>query len=128
MNGNGFGFNRYPQRPSVQPQQVGNALAALGALKRAQAAPPTAAPTPGGPQFGAVPSSSFMQAPPAAGTPEGSPALKMAVAEALSRRNSGGDSRGQQGLPGNPFNIVQLARMGLSQPEIQLLQMSGGVR
>lgn len=128
MNGNGFGFNRYPQRPSVNPQQVGDALAALGAMKRQQAMPPSPAPTPGGPAFGAVPSSSFSAAPPAAGTPEGSPALKMAVAEALARVHSGGADRGQQGLPGNPFNIVQLARMGLSQPEIQLLQMSGGVR
>lgn len=129
MNGNLVGFNKYPQRPSVRPMDVGNALAALGAMKRLQqAAPPTSAPTPGGPPFGAVPSSAVQENLPQAGTPEGSPAIKMAVAEALARKNSGGASRGQQGLPGNPYNVVQLARMGLSPTEIELLQMSGGSR
>ena len=128
MNGNGFGFPQYPQRQSVEPHVVGDALAALGQQKRMQAMAASPAPTPGGPAFGAMPSSSFMQAPPAAGSPQGSPSIKLAVAEALRRAQSGGASRGQQGLPGNPYNIVQLARMGLSPAEISLLQLSGGVR
>jgi hypothetical protein len=133
MNGSGFGFGNYPQRKSVKPAQVGAALAQISAARQQQpvanaAAPaPGGAPIPGGPQFGAAPASGFMQNPHAE-EPGPSPALKMAVTEALRRRGSGGDSRGQQGLPGAPGNDLQLARLGLSPTEIQLLHMGGSTR
>lgn len=124
MNGTGFGFPSYPQRPSVKPQQVGMAL------QQMHAAPPMPAPAPspetpgylGPPRF-AAPSAT----PPQAGDPDPDPAVKMAVHEAMDRMASGGDSRGQQG-DGSPNNPEQLRRMGLSPLEIKLLWMSGGAR
>lgn len=124
MNGNAFGFPAYPQQPSVAPQAVGAALQQMQTAPQQQpdAAPPTAAPMPGGPPFGAVPSSAANQ------DPDPNPAIQLAVREAMDRLKNGTHSMGQQGEPGSPFNAVQLARMGLSPVEIKLLQMSGGSR
>jgi hypothetical protein len=126
MNGNAFGFPQYPQRPSVSPQAVGQALVSQNMMQQQ----PVAMPGAGVVSQMAAPSPDQSTPQDNGLTPSGlsNTALQMAVKEALLRAKSGGPSRGQQGEPSVPFATMQLERMGISPLEIKLLQMGGGLR
>jgi hypothetical protein len=124
MPGTGFGFPSYPQRPSLNPQDV-------GALLRMNAQPAE----PDADDMGASP----MMAPAAAprladnsadDTPLGGDdavpsAIHIAARELTARGPAA--TQGTQREPAAPGTIQQLARMGLSPQEIQFLTIGGSV-
>lgn len=139
MPGSGFGFPNYPQRPSVDPNQVGQLL-----VERAQEGQPA----PGNVHPSALKSQADGQGP--AGDPlstltgvpprllgayqDSVPSGGSAVlGSAVSAAARDADRRGpkaptqQQQAPA-PFTDEQLLRMGISPAELRLLKISGGVK
>lgn len=125
MPGTGFGFPSYPQRPSVNPQDV-------GALLRMNAQPVAAAPMgaePDADDMGMAPtgrlSDNSADDTPIGGNPAVPSALNIAAQELTARGPAA--TQGTQRQPASPATVMQLARMGLSPEEIQFLTLGGSI-
>lgn len=126
MASNGFGFQPYPQRPSLPRKAVGAALMQQG-QQQMEASDEATLGVPDDEMEGMEDEQPVVDDEPY--LPRGADsAISAAMREAEDRLRRGGLQRGQQGQPGATMNAEQLRRLGLSQTEISLLQKSGGSR
>lgn len=111
MNGTGFGFPKYPQRPSVPPRAVGQMLMQKSMMQQDAAMMDPAAMAPVQPMMSAEPVD---------------PSLKEALEAA--RMRASGMNPGQQRSAPLPFATEQVRRLGVSDAEIELLKLSGAMK
>lgn len=121
MPGTGFGFPSYPQRPSVNPQDV-------GALLMQQNQPQPMA----GEQAMAMPAAAASSLSdisaddtPLGGHPDLPSSLSIAARELTARGPAA--TQGTQRQPASPGSLAQLSRLGLSPEEIQLITLGGSI-
>jgi hypothetical protein len=136
MAGNAFGFSPYPQRPTVDPRTVGQAL-----VSRAQASMPMQG-GPGGP-MSPMPMQDMATGRPMAPMPmggggeddllmgrDGGDQFEDSAIQAMrherNRRVGMELEQGQQRVPAN--HDAQLRRLGMSDAEIRLLRQAGGIK
>jgi hypothetical protein len=104
-------------------------LAQSGGMPQPGAAPQAAMPMGGAtpqapmapPAWGAV-----QDALPIGGNESTPASLYMAQVEA--QRRAGGAMRGTQAEPPSPFSVMQLARLGVSEAEMELMRLAGGLK
>lgn len=130
MPGTAFGFPSYAtQRPSVSPQQVGQML-----VQRQQPQGPPmdmGMPQPMTQQalngdVGRLLSDSGMDDTPIGGSPHLPSAVNIAAQNATARGPA--VMQGSQPNAPSPLSIMQLRQMGVSEAEIQLLRVGGGIK
>lgn len=127
MAGNAFGFSQYPQRPTVDPRTVGQALVSQG-MQAQQAMPAPMSPMPAmGMEPMGAPSADGLLAGPDGGDQHEDSAIQ-AMRHEAQRRVGFALEQGQQRQPAPAFAQEQLQRLGLSPAEIRLLRMAGGTK
>jgi hypothetical protein len=133
MAGNAFGFSPYPQRPTVDPRTVGQALV----QKKAQEAAPDPSAQPmsmfasmpmGEPSMGTI--EPGMGTDPLMHGRDGGDQFEYSATQAMrherNRRVGMELEQGQQRVPAN--HDAQLRRLGMSDAEIRLLRQAGGIK
>lgn len=123
MPGTAFGFPSYPQRPSLNPQDV-------GALLRTAQQPAAPAMEPDADDMGMASSASSLSSVSADDTPIGGnsavpSALSIAARELTARGPAA--TMGTQRQPASPGTFAQLQKLGLSPEEIQFITLGGSI-
>lgn len=121
MPGTGFGFPSYPQRPSLNPQDVG----ALLMQQNTQPAPAPAAPLAAPEMPGRALSDLTADDTPIGGDDAVPSALHIAARELTARGPA--TTIGTQRQPASPGSFAQLSKLGLSPEEIQFITIGGSM-
>lgn len=137
MPGTAVGFSSYPQRPSVSPQAVGSMLMQRSQMQQSGGGPPgmgggqmqspmgMQSPAPNG-DVGRMLSDSGMDDTPIGGMANVPSAVFLAAQGATARAPA--VMQGSQPTAPSPLTEIQLRKMGVSDAELQLLRLGGGIK